>query len=114
MNIIKAVTIITSILLTVAANSALAESYSPQHDKVAAEFKGPSEKAAKDAVWTSPTTFKVGVMNNGSNRDGYAQYVCMVLNDFGFKGKGVLVRIVDYGKLVRDGSWDNLGTAHCQ
>ena len=32
--------------------------------------------------------FKVGVIDNKTPRDGYAQYVCQVLTDKGLKGNG--------------------------
>lgn len=77
-------------------------------------FKGSKEPTAKDAAWTSNTTFKVGVLDDGSPRDGYAMYVCEVLHENGFKGRKILVRIIDIAKLVRTGKWINLGTAWCQ
>lgn len=72
------------------------------------------EKIAKDSVWTSSTMFKVGVLDDGTPRDGYAQYVCEVLSDFGFKGKGVEVKIIDVAKLVRTDKWETLGSAQCK
>lgn len=77
-------------------------------------FRGNKEPTAKDAAWTANDVFKVGVLDDGTPRDGYAMYVCQVLYENGFKGKKILVRIVDIAKLVRTGKWINLGTAWCQ
>ena len=91
-----------------------AETYSANHDKVTKLFKSNEEKAAKDAVWTSKDIFKVGVINDGTNRDGYANYVCATLDDYGFKGKGVWVQVIDIVKLTNSSKWVKLGEARCK
>jgi hypothetical protein len=100
--------------LSVVALQANAETYSAQHENVRKLFQSDEEKAAKDAVWTCRDIFKVGVINDGSRRDGYADYVCLVLYDYGFKGKKVWVQIIDIVELTRNGDWVKLGEAHCQ
>lgn len=77
-------------------------------------FKGSDEPNVIDALWTDKTFFKVGMISNGSNRDGFAQYVCLILYQKGFKGEGVLVRVIDYPQLVDTGEWVNMGTALCK
>ncbi|MFB2637723.1 hypothetical protein ACE02P_06760 [Shewanella bicestrii] len=88
--------------------------YSQQHEAVQKLFQSNEEKTAKDAVWTARDVFKVGVINDGSRRDGYADYVCQVLYDYGFKGKKVWVQVIDIVKLTRSGDWVKLGESHCQ
>ncbi|MFZ5580221.1 MAG: hypothetical protein ACOZAQ_07165 [Pseudomonadota bacterium] len=100
--------------LSAVALQANAETYSAQHEKVKNLFQSNKEKTAKDAIWTSRDIFKVGVINDGSRRDGYADYVCQVLYDHGFKGKKVWVQVIDIVKLTRSGSWVKLGESHCQ
>lgn len=100
--------------LSVVALHANAETYSAQHEKVKKLFQSNEEKTAKDAIWTSRDIFKVGVINDGSRRDGYADYVCQVLYDYGFKGKKVWVQVIDVVKLTRNGDWVKLGESHCQ
>lgn len=90
-----------------------AESFGPQHDKVQKYFQSGAEKTTKDAIWTAKNIFKVGVLDDNSNRDGYAQYVCEVLNDHGFKGKKVSVQVIDIVKLSKNGAWVKLGEAQC-
>lgn len=100
--------------LSVVALHANAETYSAQHEKVKKLFQSNEEKTAKDAIWTSRDIFKVGVINDGGRRDGYADYVCQVLYDYGFKGKKVWVQVIDVVKLTRNGDWVKLGESHCQ
>jgi len=91
-----------------------AETYSPQHDQVKELFQSSKESTAKDAIWTSSSIFKVGVVDDGTRRDGYAEYVCQVLYDYGFKGEEVWVQIIDIVKLTRDGDWVKIGETRCQ
>jgi hypothetical protein len=93
---------------------AYAESFGPKHAKVAKFFQSNQEPVAKDAIWTAKDIFKVGVIDDGSRRDGYAQYICEVLYDEGFNGHKVWVQVIDIVKLTRNGSWVKLGEAHCQ
>lgn len=82
---------------------------------VEARFKGSKdEPTSKDAVWTSDSIFKVGVLDDGTDRSGYAQYVCEVLYEHGFKGEKVWVQVIDIAKLVRTNKWEKLGEAHCE
>lgn len=88
--------------------------FGPQYDKVVSIFQGNSEPTAKDAVWGTKTTLKVGVIDNKTNRDGYANYVCEVLYDEGFRGKRITVTIIDIQKLVYKKKWVKLGQAFCK
>lgn len=72
-----------------------------------------NESKVKDAVWSSDYTLKVGILDDGTLRDGYAQYVCQVIYDYGFKDKNVTVKIIDIAKLVKTDKWTELGSAQC-
>lgn len=85
-----------------------------QRDKVQEHFQGKEEPTAKDALWTSNSIFKVGVIDDGTLRDGYGDYVCQVLYEYGFRGKKVWVQIIDIVKLTRNGDWVKLGQSRCQ
>ncbi|WP_213380966.1 hypothetical protein [Allochromatium tepidum] len=85
-NLIAATVGIVFSLIHFQANS---ETYSAQHEQVKQHFLSNEEKTTKDAIWTASDIFKVGVIDDGSRRDGYADYVCQVLYDYGFKGKKV-------------------------
>lgn len=85
-------------------------------DAISAYFKSDSEPTIKDATWTdqSKDTLYVGVIDDKSNRDGIANYVCSVLNDdFGLAGQGVDVYVMDIAKIARDNKWVILGKAKC-
>ena len=92
--------------------------YADDLDKAREEVKqyfiGDDEPKVKDAAWTSDFVFKVGVKDDGTNRNGYAEYVCLELYSRGFKDKGVLVKVIDINKLVQTGEWVDLGMAKCQ
>lgn len=89
------------------------ETYSPDHEKVRQQFKSSAEPTSKDAIWTAVDVFKVGVINDGNDRSGYASYVCEVLYENGFKGKKVWVQVVDIAKLANQGEWIKIGESHC-
>lgn len=108
----KTTKFVTAAIFTLAFTQANA--LTPQHDEVARIFKSSEEPTAKDAIWTQGGIFKVGVIDNGSDRSGYASYVCEVLYDHGFKGKRVWVQVVDIAKLAREGKWIKLGQTHCK
>ena len=115
MNIrIAALAFLLVFVVLVTASQVKAQKFSPQHEKVKLLFQSDEEKTAKDAVWTAQDIFKVGVFDDGTNRNGYADYVCQVLYDYGFKGKNVWVQIIDIGKLHRTGKWVKLGESHCE
>jgi hypothetical protein len=88
--------------------------FSNSHEALLQYFKSGKEKAAKDAIWTTSNIFKVGVIPDGTIRDGYANYVCEVAYDHGLKGKGVWVQVIDIVALKRSGKWTQIGNAHCQ
>ena len=85
-----------------------------QRDKIQQLFQGKDEPQAKDALWTSHDVFKVGVIDDGTPRDGYASYVCQVLYEHGFKGDKVWVQIIDIIKLTRNNDWVKLGESRCE
>lgn len=106
-------TIIAALFMPFFCINAHAESFSPQHDAVQSQFRT-SEPTAKDALWTQEGIFKVAVYDDGTPRDGYADYVCLTLYENGFKGKKVWVQIIDWQKLTQDEKWKTIGEAHCQ
>lgn len=77
--------------------------------QVVAHFK--DDKTIKDSTWTSSSTFRVGVLDTSSNRDGLAHYVCQELNALDVHG--VTVKVIDIQKLVSTNKWIDLGQANC-
>lgn len=82
------------------------------HDSLLKQFTGKAEATAKDAIWTTPSMFKVGVIDNGSNRDGYASYVCGEAAALGLKS--ITVQVIDIAKLKSTGKWVKLGEKRCE
>jgi len=81
-------------------------------DAVISLFKSPKEKIAKDALWVNNgRTLRIGVINDGTRRDGYADYVCQTIKEYGFKGVRVIIN--DIVKITRDNDWVELGSARC-
>lgn len=77
--------------------------------QVVNHFKG--DKTIKDSVWASASTFRVGVLDDGSSRDGLAQYVCQELNALNVHK--VTVKVIDIQALVSTNKWIDLGQANC-
>ncbi len=80
--------------------------------KIVEYFKGDDEKQVKDATFIN-STLSLGMINDGSSRDGFAEYACQVLKD-DFKVKElVVVKIVDIGKLVSENKIEKIGEKNC-
>lgn len=103
------------IAFVISINAGIAGAYSPDNIRASIQkrFQSSQEPTAKDAIWTTRGTFKVGVTDNGKNRDGYAEYVCSIVREHGVKDQ-VRVEIIDILKLVRTNKWIKLGECICQ
>jgi len=84
-------------------------SYSDKYDDALKEIE--SEKLVVSASWgvTNSSLF-VGVRDNGTARDGYAQYICLLLSDY--KINDVIVHIMD-GIAIGYGKHKELGKSVC-
>jgi antitoxin component YwqK of YwqJK toxin-antitoxin module len=93
-------------------------SYENEKNKMLKLFQSEKEPIAKDAIWTHSLgdIFKVGVYDNGTSRNGYAQYVCSTLHadSCGFDEKNILIQIIDYSKLIKNNEWIKLGEYRCK
>lgn len=74
-------------------------------------LKSGQEPSVKDAMWSTDYVLKLGMLNNGSNRDGFASYMCQELADRGIRN--VTVHVVDIVKLTMTGKWVKMGEANC-
>jgi len=92
---------------------AQADELDAKRNEMVKYFKSDEEPKVIDAIWTMDNVFKVGVYDDGSRRDGYAQYVCMVLKENGFRGKEIYVQVIDYAKLMQTKKWIKLGETFC-
>lgn len=86
-------------------------------DKILNYFKSSKEPTVKDAMWDNllfnSKQFTVGVINNGTNRNGFAESVCLELLAQGVQAKDLRVKVIDIGKLVYQEEWVTLGLATC-
>ncbi|MDF7817400.1 hypothetical protein P1X15_07335 [Runella sp. MFBS21] len=86
----------------------------PNKDKALTEIK--KEPKVLDAVITESNVLYASVKDDGTRRDGYAEYLCQVLKDNGLTN--VRVKIVKYNS-SKDAKRDNaygvlLGQSDCQ
>ena len=69
-----------------------------------------TEPKIKDATWSTSTRLYVGVLDDGTKRDGYAQYVCQLAAPQG----ATMVKVIDIAKVKRTGKFEELGKAYCK
>lgn len=100
-----------TLALLLAAPAALADASAAQQAAMLSYLKSGAEPQVKDATWTSARMLKVGMLNNGQQRDGFAQYLCEELASQGVRG--VSVQVVDVAHLVRTSKWVKMGEARC-
>lgn len=79
----------------------------------AADLRRGVEPAIKDAAWSGSSDLYVGVVSDGSARDGLARYVCESLPGVGVKRDGVRVKVFDVARLKFKKEWVWLGVADC-
>lgn len=93
----------------------LAGSYSsPVHDRVKAYFDGADEPSVFEAVWFNQNFLRLTRRLDGGRQDGFAQYVCSVLQtDFRMKNR-ITVEVIDVIKLVQSKKWEIIGRAICR
>lgn len=72
---------------------------------------GPQEPKVKDATWMTDSNLYVAVVNDGSDRSGFAQYVCMAAKDHGVQPD--LVKVVDIAKVLNEKKFVELGSTYC-
>ncbi len=67
----------------------------------------------REAWWLTGNTLQLGVADNDKNRDADAASVCVVAENFGFKGRGLTVVLVDVGQ-VKNPEAPMLGRWECR
>jgi len=82
---------------------------SPQWDSAIKALQ--QEQKIKD-VHRKGSTLYIGVIDNGNDRSGYAQYVCQVLAEHNVQ-HGITVNIMDIVKLSQQNQWDKIGSHRC-
>ena len=85
---------------------------SENQQKALEHFKT-QEKQVKDAMW-SKGILKLGVLDDGSNRNGFAEYACQVLKDDYKITEPTIVEVLDIAKLSSTNKEVILGKATCK
>ncbi|SHI80285.1 hypothetical protein SAMN02745911_1216 [Aureimonas altamirensis DSM 21988] len=70
------------------------------------------EQSVVEALWSTYRTMWVSMRDDGSNRRGFAEYLCLVLNDYDLGEGSIRVRIFDAGAMAR-GEQREIGEATC-
>ena len=71
------------------------------------------EPKIKDVLWSSDNILQIGIFDDGTNRNGYAEYICLVLNENGFENQRTMVQLIDIVKLTQTGQYTELGKTFC-
>lgn len=100
---------IKHITLTLCALALTAHAASPSQQAFVQQLIK-SEPKVKDATWMTTRNLYVGVLDDGTRRDGYAQYICEEAKSHG----ATMVKVVDIAKVKRTGKFEELGKAFCR
>lgn len=104
--------LIAAALLAMTSTTGLATELEPWQIK-GAELAA-AEPKIYEAYWSQNISLWVSVKDNGTNRAGYADYICLVLNQAGRpQGEFVAVTVWDVKGLGTNNS-KQLGKTYCQ
>lgn len=81
--------------------------------EVADRINRGEEAAFTGAFWTSSKNLKVGILDNGQSRTGYAWYVCELLREKGVPMNGLRVTMLDHAQMTLNKREVKLGDAWC-
>lgn len=83
-----------------------------QRQELVDYLKSDQEPTIKDAMFDTEKQLKVSVADDGSNRDGFAEYVCSAIDER-FNSDGYMVTVYDADKIMQ-GEWERLGQHLCK
>jgi len=83
----------------------------PEQEAFKAYLLSGKEPKVKDATWMTDTNLYVGMIDDGSSRDGFAQYLCQAAQDHGVQAD--LIKIVDAAKVLREKKFVEIGSTYC-
>lgn len=73
------------------------------------------EKKVKEAIMTEANVLYVAVIDDGTRRDGYAEYLCAVLKDYGVQMRIKVVKFGSTNSPKRDNAYGILlGESWCK
>lgn len=93
--------------------------YTPEKGSWRAKFEvlAEKEKKVREAMFTAPFSFWATVRDNGTRRDGFAGYLCMLASDAGWQqgkqGQDFIIHVWDLAAMSQ-GKLKELGKFHCK
>lgn len=91
------------------------ERYTPTDEQVGNRLKSmlSGESQIKDMKWDGGSKFlTLGLIDDGTDRSGYAEYVCTTLRSGGFN-QNIHIKIIAIDKLAQTKEWVRIGGAEC-
>lgn len=83
-----------------------------QRQELVNYLKSDQEPSIKDAMFDTDKQLKIAVDDDGTSRDGFAEYVCTTIDER-FDSKGYMVTVYDANKIMQ-GEWKRLGQHLCK
>lgn len=71
------------------------------------------EKKIKDSTWNNDQQLWVLMLNDGKDRSGYADYICLLAKEHGLTHK-FMINIYDAQKVLYKQEFDLMGNFYCQ
>ena len=112
MRAITRVTVISAAFLSGCGESQATNNVTIDEDAIKSTVM--QDSAAQDFLVTDDGAIYVGVLDNGSNRDGYAASVCEVVRENATGEGNRLVRIIDIAAVSRGEGFKTLGRHQCE
>ena len=107
---------VVATLLVLAAGAAAGQEYKPEPNSWRAKLLdlAKSEPKAREAIFSQALSLWVSVADDGTPRDGYASYFCLLATDAGRpEGEMMIVHVWDHAFTLR-GEMRQLGKAVCR
>lgn len=96
-------------------NNSFGDGLDKKRDEVVELFRDRTGTKIKGVLWAEHDDLLVGVIKDGIAHGEVAKYMCKLIADYGFGGKGITVHIIDFNELLKTkGGWVYLATVICK
>jgi hypothetical protein len=97
------------------ASNAFGDGLDKKRDEVVELFRDRTGTKIKGVLWAEHDDLLVGVIKDGIAHGEVANYMCKLIADYGFGGKGITVHVIDFNELLKtQGGWVYLATVICK
>jgi hypothetical protein len=104
---------VAATLAAVNASPAFTQSMGEADWKAQAVSLAKAEPQVVDAMFSGASSFWTSALDDGSRRDGFADYLCLVMHDAGMpSGDFYVIRVWDAAAMARD-EMKEIGRAEC-